>query len=63
MDPVLGGVLVELQDDVGVVDDLGDRFGVFGAVVDLERLDRQLGFVDILGVVDLFHRCQCARVQ
>jgi len=38
---------------------LGDRFGVFGAVVDLERFDRELGFVDILGVVDLLHRRDC----
>jgi hypothetical protein len=29
---VLGRVLVELQQDIGVVDDLGDRFGILGAV-------------------------------
>jgi hypothetical protein len=46
----LGRILV-LQQHVGVVDDLGDGFGVFGAVVDLEGLDRDLGLVDVLGVV------------
>jgi hypothetical protein len=48
---VLGGVLVELQEHVGVLDDLGDRLGVFGTVVDLERFDGDLGFIDVLGVV------------
>jgi hypothetical protein len=33
MDPVLGPVLVEPQQDVGIVDDLGDGFGILGAVV------------------------------
>ncbi|MDT5148326.1 MAG: hypothetical protein QOI01_59 [Mycobacterium sp.] len=42
MDPVLGGVLVELQEHVGVLDNLGDRLGVFGTVVDLERFDGDL---------------------
>jgi hypothetical protein len=28
----------------GIVDDLGDGFGIFGAVVDLEDLDREPGF-------------------
>ena len=50
MDPMFGGVLVELQEDVRVVDDLGDRLGVLRPVVDLERLDRDLRAVDILGV-------------
>src|ERR1700757_2720646 len=45
--PMLGRVLVELQQHVGVVDDLGHRLGVLGAVVDLEGLDRDLGLVDI----------------
>ncbi len=48
MDPMLGRILVELQQHVGVVDDHGDRLGVLGAVVDLERLDRELGLVDVL---------------
>ena len=43
MHPVLGRVLVELQEDVGVFDDFGDGFRVLGAVVDLEGLDRELG--------------------
>jgi hypothetical protein len=49
---MLGRVLVELQQHVGVVDDLGHRLGVLGAVVDLEGLDRDLSLVDILGVID-----------
>jgi hypothetical protein len=55
-----GRVLVELQENVGVVNDLGDRLRILGAVVDLERLDRQLGLVDILGVLDLIECCLCA---
>jgi hypothetical protein len=31
------------EQDVGIIDDLGDSFGIFGAVVDLEELDRELG--------------------
>jgi len=32
---VFGGILVELQQGVEVVDDLGDRFGILGAEIDL----------------------------
>ena len=60
---VLRRVAVELQQHVGVVDDLGDRLGVLGAVVDLEDLDRKLGVVDVLGVVDLLERRQRARMR
>jgi hypothetical protein len=60
---VLGGIAVELQQCVDVVGDLGDRFGVFGTEVDLEGLDRHLGLVDVLGVVDLLQRCQCRPVR
>jgi len=59
---VLGGIAVEFQQGVQIVGDLGDRLGIFGAEVDLEGFDRDLGFVDILGVVDLFERCQRRRV-
>ncbi|ETZ43822.1 transposase, mutator type domain protein [Mycobacterium avium MAV_061107_1842] len=31
---MLGRVFVELQEHIGVVDDLGDRFGILGAVVE-----------------------------
>jgi hypothetical protein len=51
MHPMLGRILVELQQHVGVVGDLCDRLGVLRAVVDGERLDRHLGLVDVLGVV------------
>jgi hypothetical protein len=37
---VLGGVLVELQEGIGVVDDLGDRLGVLGVVDLLNRRQR-----------------------
>jgi hypothetical protein len=47
VDPVLGGILVEFQEHVCVARDLGDRLGVFRAVVDLEGLDRDLGLVDV----------------
>jgi hypothetical protein len=56
MNPVLGRVFVQFQQHVGVVDDLGDRLGVLGAVVDLEGLDCDLSAVDVLGVVDLLDR-------
>ena len=46
MNPVLGRVLVELQQDIEVIDDLGDRLGVLGPEVDLESLDRELSLVD-----------------
>jgi|tagenome__1003787_1003787.scaffolds.fasta_scaffold19019008_2 hypothetical protein len=62
MDPMLGRVLVELQEHLGVIDDLGDRLRVLGAVIDLEGLDRDLGAVDVLGIVDLPHRRQGTRM-
>jgi len=54
--PVLGGVVVERQQHVYVLGDLGDRLGPLGAVVGLERLDRLQGVVAVLGVVDLGER-------
>jgi hypothetical protein len=60
---MLGGILVELQQHIGVVDDLGDRLGVLGAVVDLERLDRHLSMVDVFGVVDLPQRRERTRAR
>jgi hypothetical protein len=63
MNPVLGGVFVELQEHIGAARDLGDRFGILGAVVSLEGLDRDLRVVDILGVVDVLDRRQGAGVR
>ena len=40
---MFGGILVELQQGVEVVDDLGDRFGILGAEIDIEGFDRNLG--------------------
>jgi hypothetical protein len=53
MDPVLGGEVVERQEHVEVVGDLGDRLGPLGAVVGLERLGGLDGVVAVRGVVDL----------
>jgi hypothetical protein len=36
------------------------RCGILGAIIYLERLDRELGLVDVLGVVDVLDRRQCA---
>jgi hypothetical protein len=55
------GILVELQQYVEVVGDHGDRLEVLGAVVELEGLDRDLGLVDVLGVVDFLERGQRTR--
>jgi hypothetical protein len=64
MDPVLGRILVELQQHAGVVvvDDLGDSLGVLGAVIDLKGLDRELRLVDVPGVVDVLDGGQCAQM-
>jgi hypothetical protein len=37
MHPLLGRVLVVLKEDIGVGDDLGDRFRVLSTVIDLEK--------------------------
>jgi hypothetical protein len=63
MDPVLGGISVELQQPVEVVGDLGDRLGILGAIVEFQGLDCDLGLVDILGVIDLPHRRDRTRVR
>jgi hypothetical protein len=47
VDSTLGRVAVELEQHVGVIDDLGDRFRAVRAVVDLECLDRHLRLVDV----------------
>ena len=39
VNPVLGGVVVERQQDVDVLGDLGDRLGPLGAIVGGERFD------------------------
>jgi hypothetical protein len=63
VDPVLGRVFVEFQEHIGVIDDLGDRFGVLGGIVDLEGLDHDLSVVDVLGVVDVLDRRQRRRMR
>ena len=52
MDPVLGGIVEELQQHVDIAGDLGDRLRVLGAEVGVERLDRGPGMVDVLGPAD-----------
>src|SRR6478609_3110021 len=56
IDPVLGRVVVELQQHVQVVDDLRDGLGELGAVVDSERLRGDPGVLAVLGFEDLLHR-------
>jgi hypothetical protein len=51
--PVLGREVVEGEQLVEVVDELGDSFGELGAVGELERGDRAAGVVAVLGVPDL----------
>jgi hypothetical protein len=53
VDPVLGGVVVEGQQDVEVIGDLRGSFGPLGSVEVLERLGGLQGVVAVLGVVDL----------
>jgi hypothetical protein len=50
MDPVLGGIVEERQEDFGVIDDLGDGLGPLRRVVGLERLDSSEGVVAVFGV-------------
>jgi len=51
MDSVLRRVVVELQQHVGVVDDLRDGLRELRAVVSFERGDRRPRLVGVLGVV------------
>src|SRR5215207_9914038 len=56
MDPVLGRIVEEAQQPLGLAGDLGDRLGPLDAVVGHERLDRPLGMAAILGPDDLVQR-------
>jgi hypothetical protein len=60
---VFGGILVGLQQGVQIVDNLGDHFGILGAEIDLEGVDRDLSVIDVLGVKDFTHRRDCTRVR
>src|SRR5258708_39945091 len=62
VNPVLGGVVVEGQQHVEVVGDLGGRLGPLGAVVGGEHVGRGLGVVLVLGVPDLGQRLLRARL-
>ena len=42
---------------------MATALGYLAPVIDLERFDRDLRLVDILGVVDLLHRRDCAWVH
>ena len=53
MDPVLGRVVVEGEQLVQVVGDLGDGFGELGAVGQFERGDGASGVVAVICVPDL----------
>ena len=56
VDPVLRGVVVERQQHVDELGDLGDCLGPLGAVVGLEGFDRLQGVVAVLGVIDFGER-------
>jgi hypothetical protein len=56
VDPMLGGVVVEREQNVEVLGDLRRGLGPLGAVVGLERLGGPDGVVLVLGVVDLRQR-------
>jgi len=53
VDPVLGGVVVELQEHVKIVGDLRDGLGPLRPVGLGERFRGPLGVVAVLGVPDL----------
>jgi hypothetical protein len=53
VDPVLGREVVEREQSVLVVGDLGDRLGPLGAELVGERSDRLLRCILVLGVGDL----------
>jgi hypothetical protein len=61
--PVLGRVVEEGKQRLGVVDHLGDRLGPLGAVVADQRLDRALGMRAVLGPDDLVQRAARAGVH
>ena len=59
---MLRRVVVELQQHVGVVDDLRDGLRELRAVVSFERGDRRPRLVGVLGVVDFLHRRRRTRM-
>src|SRR5262249_27182770 len=63
MDPMLRRAVVELQQHVGVVDDLRHGLRELRAVVSFERGDRRPRLVGVLGVVAFLHRRLCARMR
>jgi hypothetical protein len=63
VDPVRGGIVVEGQQFVDIVGDLGCGFGEFRAVGGVERLDRVQGMSAVLGVPDLGQRFLRPRVR
>jgi len=56
MDPMLGWVVVERQQFVEIIGDLGDRLGPLGAVVGGECVRGGCGGLAVLGVSDLRDR-------
>lgn len=63
MDPVLGGEVEERQQLSLIVSDLLDGPGELRAVELGERLDRRLGVVAVLGVVDVLDRLLRPRLR
>jgi hypothetical protein len=56
VDPVLGGEVVQREEHVEVVGDLGHRLGPLRSVEVLERLDRLQCVVAVRGVIDFGER-------
>jgi hypothetical protein len=63
VDPVLGGEVVEGEEHVGVIGDLGDRLGPLRSIVPLEGFDGGEGVVAVLGVSDLCDRPAGSRLR
>ena len=63
MNPVLGREVVERQQLLDVVADLGDRLGKLRTIGRLELLDRVAGVGLVLGVPDLCERLLRPRVR
>jgi hypothetical protein len=63
MDPVLGRKVVERQQLLDVVGDLGDRLRKLRTIGRLELLDRGAGVGLVLGVPDLCKRLLRPRVR
>src|ERR671911_1090942 len=63
MTPVLGGVVVEGEQSVPLINDLGHRLGPLLPKLIGEGLDGRLSVLFVLGTADLMNRCLSPRVD